>query len=213
VSNNPPTEKTIPSKPEAPGATNVPNNPQDQKTDLLTGEDLNHLLERAEKGDVTVLPLLRRVLDEFPAIWEGYGDLSLQAQGALVKLVGGNNLLMCESLMRKLSALKSELVGESTSALEKLLAGRVASSWLQVSYYDALLAQTRQCSPAQMKLLQQQQDSAHRRYLAAIKTLATVRKLLTPARSPIEIATQLAGERSGLRLRQAPVAEGVPVEN
>jgi hypothetical protein len=64
-----------------------------------------------------------------------------------------------------------------------------------------------------MKLLQHQQDAAHRRYLAAIKTLATVRKLLTPARSPFEIATKLAGERSGLRLRQAPVAEGVPIEN
>jgi hypothetical protein len=133
VSNNPPSDKTIPNKSEAPGVANVPNNPQDQKTDHLTGEDLNRLLERAEKGDLTVLPLLRRVLDEFPAIWEGYGDLSLQAQGALVKLAGGNNLLMCESLMRKLSALRSELVGESPSALEKLLAGRIASSWLQVS--------------------------------------------------------------------------------
>jgi hypothetical protein len=213
VSHNLPGEKTIPNKPEAPGVANEPNNPQGQKTDLPTGDDLNRLLQRAEKGDLTVLPLLRRVLDEFPAIWEGYGDLSLQAQGALVKLAGGNNLLLCESLMRKLSALRSELVGESPSALEKLLAGRIALSWLQVSYYDALLAQTRQCSPAQLKLLQHQQDAAHRRYLATIKTLATVRKLLTPARSPIEIATRLEGERSRLRLRQAPVQEGVPVEN
>jgi hypothetical protein len=64
-----------------------------------------------------------------------------------------------------------------------------------------------------MKLLQHQQDAAHRRHLAAIKTLATVRKLLTPVPSPIEIATKLGIECSGLRLRQAPVAEGVPVEN
>jgi hypothetical protein len=64
-----------------------------------------------------------------------------------------------------------------------------------------------------MKLLQQQRDAAHRPELAAIKTLATVRKLLTPARSPIEIVTELVGERSGLRLRQAPVEAGAPVED
>ena len=65
----------------------------------------------------------------------------------------------------------------------------------------------------QARLLQQQQDGAHRCYLAAIKTLATVRKLLTLARSPVEVASKLAGERSGLRLREAPVATGVPVVN
>jgi hypothetical protein len=40
-----------------------------------------------------------------------------------------------------------------------------------------------------------------------------VRKLPTPARSPIEIASKLAGERCGLRARQTPVEEGVPIEN
>jgi hypothetical protein len=213
VSNNPQTEQTATANTEVPGAENDPTSPQGREMDLPTGDDLARLLKRAEKGDVTVLPLLRRVLDECPAIWEGYGDLSLQAQGALVKLAGGNNLLLCESLMRKLSALKSELMGESPSALEKLLACRVASSWLQISYYDAMLVEAKQCSPAQAKLLQHQQDAAHRRYLSAIKTLATVRKLLTPARSPIEIASKLGGERSGLRLRQAPVEEGVPIAN
>jgi hypothetical protein len=67
--------------------------------------------------------------------------------------------------------------------------------------------------PAQMKQIQQQQDREHRRYLAALKTLATVRKLLTPARSPVEIASNLAGKRSGLRLREAPVEDGMPVAN
>jgi hypothetical protein len=67
--------------------------------------------------------------------------------------------------------------------------------------------------PAQARLLRLQQDAAHRRYPSAIKTLATVRKLLTTARSPVEIASQLAGERSRLRLRGAPVEAGVPVHN
>jgi hypothetical protein len=191
----------------------VSNNPQTEKNETPSSEDVAQLLERAEKGDVTVLPLLRRLLDESPEIWRGYGDLSLQAQGALVKLAGGDNLLMCESLMRQMAALKAELMGESSSPLEKLLAGRVAACWLQTAYYDALVAQNQKCTLAQTKLLLQQQEAAHRRHLSAVKTLATLRKLLTPPRSPVEIATKLAGERSGLRLREAPVAEGVPISN
>ncbi len=76
-----------------------------------------------------------------------------------------------------------------------------------------LFAQTREYTPAKARMLQQQHDAAQRRYLTAMKTLATVRKLLTPVRSPVEIASKLTGQRSGLRLRQAPVESGVPVAN
>lgn len=123
--------------------------------------------------------------DQAPTLWQGYEDLSLQAEGALVKLASGANLLLGESLMRKLAAVKAELMGEAASPLEKLLAGRIAACWLQVSCYNALMVQNKQATPAQIKQLQQQQDSAHRRYLAALKTLAAIRKLLTPARSPV----------------------------
>jgi hypothetical protein len=105
------------------------------------------------------------------------------------------------------------VAGETPSPLEQLLVDRVVVCWLQVSYYDSLIAQTCDSTPARFRLLQQHHDGAHRRYLAAIKTLATVRKLLTPSRSPVEIATKLAGERSGLRLRQISVESGVPVAN
>ena len=206
-------EKTIPIKPQVPGAEDVAKDQQGQKTDLPTGEDLNRLLERAVKGDATVLPQLRRLLDESPELWRGYGDLALQARSSWVQLAAGSNLLMDECLTRKAAEMRQEVAGETPSPLEQLLADRVVVCWLQASFYDGLIAQTRENTPAKVRLLQQQQDASHRRYLAAIKMLATVRKLVTPARSPIEIATKLGGERSGLRLRQAPVEDGVPIEN
>jgi hypothetical protein len=43
--------------------------------------------------------------------------------------------------------------------------------------------------PAKIRMLQRQHDAAHRRYLVAIKTLATVRKLLSPSGLPVEIET------------------------
>jgi hypothetical protein len=195
------------------GDENVLNQPQAEKRDSATDHEVARLLGRAEKGDVTVLPQLRRLLDESPQLWRDYGDLAAQAQANWVQLAAGINLLLAESLSRKAAELRSELAGPSPSPLEKLLAERVVACWLQVSFYDSQVAQIREYKPAQGRMLQQQLDSANRRYQAAIKTLARVRKLLTPARSPVEIATKLAGERSGLRLRQAPVEAGVPVEN
>ena len=186
---------------------------QTEKPETTANADLAELLSRAEKGDATVLPQLPRLLDESPELWRGYGDLASQARASWVQLAAGSNLLLAESLMRKAVELLKEVAGASPSPLEHLLAERVVVCWLQVSYYDAVIAQIREYTPAKARILQLQHDAAHRRYLASMKTLATVRKLVMPPRSPIEIASKLAGERSGLRLREAPVAAGVPVEN
>ena len=74
--------------------------------------------------------------------------------------------------------------------------------WLQTSFYDAVMAQTSEFSSACVRGFQKPHESAHRRYLAAIKTLATVRKLLAPSRLPVETNRKLKGEQSGLRLHK-----------
>jgi hypothetical protein len=173
--------------------------------------ELAELLKRAEHGDLGVLPALRQLLTDNPGLWKGYGDLAAQAEGALIRLAAGNNLLLSESLLRKLSTLKEELGGESPTPLERLLIERVTACWLQVNYLDALVAQAQGSSPERVKLLLTQQDAAHRRHLSAIKTLATVRKLLRPPLSPADVAARLAGERPPVRMHKAPM--GVPVEN
>jgi hypothetical protein len=173
--------------------------------------DLAELLKRAEAGDLSVLRALRQVLADKPELWRGYGDLAAQAEGSLIRLVAAKNLLLTESLFLKLAALKEELGGESPSPLERLLIERVTACWLQVNYLDTLVAQAQGSSPERVKMLLAQQNAAHRRQLAAIKTLATVRKLLTPALSPVQIATRLAGER--LRVHVHNPAAGVPIEN
>jgi hypothetical protein len=82
---------------------------------------------------------------------------------------------------RKLPLLKAELAGPDPTPLERLLADRVAACWLQLHYYEAILAQSLgNMTIAQGHYQQRRIDSAHRRYLAAIKTLALVRKLAVP---------------------------------
>jgi len=176
-------------------------------------EELVRLLKRAEQGDRTVLPQLRRALDADADIWRHYGDLALQAEASLVQLAAGPNLLMAESLLRKLHAMKDDLTTESASPLEGLLVQRVTTTWLQTAYFDAVAAQATGASEARSRLLLQQQDAAHRRHLAALKTLATVRKLLTPAVSPVQIASRLGGPGPAARRGGVAVAGTVMAGN
>ena len=172
-----------------------PNEPAE--ADQRAGQaDLAQLLKRAEAGDRSVLPQLQRALDGNPDLWRGYGDLAAHAEASLAMLAAGPNLLLAESLKRKLAELKAELGGEAPSPLEKLLAERISTSWLQVTYFDGLVAQAGGAGEARLKVLRQQQDAAHRRHLAGIKQLALIRKLLRPAPSPLELLRAPVGETS-----------------
>ncbi len=81
--------------------------------------------------------------------------------------------------------MKTELAGPKPSPLERLLVDRIAACWLQVHYADALYAQRMgEVSVGWGDYLQRRQDRAHRRYLASIRALAQVRRLLSP---PVQI--------------------------
>jgi hypothetical protein len=129
------------------------------------------------------LPELRQVLDAHPETWQRYGDLALQAQEAWLQLISGPNLLLRESLARKLDQLKVELADTDPSPLEKLLIERATATWLQLQYADAGYAQAKANSAAQHQALQRRQNSAQQRHLQALKMLVTVRKLLSPAQA------------------------------
>jgi hypothetical protein len=138
------------------------------------------LAQRAHEGDESALPELRQLLDTYPEIWQRCGDLAWHAQTKWLQLISGKDLLVRESLQRKLDQLKAELAGTDPSPLEKLLIERAVISWLQVGYADAAYAQVKGNSSAQQQALQRRQNSAQQRHLQAIKMLVTVRKLLSP---------------------------------
>jgi hypothetical protein len=87
---------------------------------------LRELLGRAEQGDRTVLPALRRLLDAMPALGRHAGDVARVAEAAWVDLIAGNSLLARESLTRSVAALKAELTGLAAPPLERLLGDSLA---------------------------------------------------------------------------------------
>jgi hypothetical protein len=163
----------------------------------LTAEEqerLYALLEKAQKGDSSVVEELKVVLDRHPSIWQRCGDLAGQALAAWMNLAAGENLLAKESLQRKVEAMRSELGGPAPSPLEKLLVERIVISWLQVGQADLAVAQARINNLDVHRLLLQRQGCAQRRLLQAIKELATLRKLTRPALSPLDIASRAVAE-------------------
>ncbi len=145
--------------------------------------NIRELVEQAENGDREVLPAIREALDEHaPEIWRDYGDLACVVENKWIARISGDNLMVEEGVTRTLNAMKVELSGPNATPLEKLLIDRIGACWLQCHYADAIYAQGMEDVSQQLgDYLQRRQDRAHRRYLAAIKALAQVRRLLTPA--------------------------------
>jgi len=145
----------------------------------LTEGERRELLGRAEQGDRTVLPALMRLLDASPALWKHCGDVAREAEALWIDLIAGRDLLVRQSLRRKVADMKVELGGPAAPPMERLLVDRVVATWMQLAQADMALARLKggEASIAQLDLMQRRQERAQRSHLAAMKTLATVRRL------------------------------------
>src|SRR5262245_53393302 len=110
------------------------------------------------------------------------GDLARQAQLTIIRNLSGENLLLSEAVPRKLDLLRAELAGPNPTPLERLLVERVGTDWLRLHQLELLFA-TKERAGMALELAtfyQRSITSAQKRYLAAIKALAVVRKLAVP---------------------------------
>jgi hypothetical protein len=150
------------------------------QTGPMKHDELLALTDRAQKGDKTALPALRELLKEPAMVDPLGGDLAKQAQLTLINKFGGQNLLFKESLTRKLDLLREELAGPNSTPLERLLVERIVACWLHLHHLEMLHASKQSMSLELASYYQRSISSAQKRYLAAIKTLALVRKLAVP---------------------------------
>jgi hypothetical protein len=144
-------------------------------------DDLRKFLKRAQTGDETTLPVLRKILQDSATVDRFGGDLARQAELSLIDNAAGKNLAFREAMTRKLQLLRAELAGPDPTPVERLLVERVVACWLQVQDADIRYAQSQKdCTLTQGDYYQRRMDRAHKRYLSALKTLAVVRKVALP---------------------------------
>jgi hypothetical protein len=123
-----------------------------------------------------------------------------------VRAITDKNIAHREAINLKLTELRRELGGTSPHPLERLLVERVVLCWLHVHHADVQCAYATSVTLEYGDYLQRQQERAQRRYLAAIKCLATVRRLALPIK--VAVTVEGAVESQPRPACRRPVDEG-----
>ena len=153
----------------------------------LTWDEFHTLVKQANKGDKKSLGQLRDVLNSgtYPG-WlrwfrDTFGNPSEWLKSALASMATNENkLATIEASESKMEQLRRDLEGPTPTPMERLLAERAAYCWFTVSVYEAWYVQGKELSFRQAEFQIRRIDSAHKRFLSAMATLARVRKMALP---------------------------------
>jgi hypothetical protein len=162
--------------------------------------ELQTLSEKAEAGDKEARKELRCLVRSSSAEVIGRAsDIGRRAGRMLARSAAGGDPLLEEALYVKLERMRAEIAGENPTPLEALLTERVVSLWMLTALLEVLIAaqyrrgevmEGKRASPTYIIQQSRILEGASRRYLAAIRELARVRKLQanTP---PVQFNTQI----------------------
>ncbi|MDY3560234.1 hypothetical protein R5W23_001460 [Gemmata sp. JC673] len=146
-----------------------------------TTAEIRALLKRTHAGDESTVPVVRKMLQDPACVHLFGGDLAHEVVASFTRAMAGDNVSFREAVLRKLELLRAELLGENPTPVERVLVERVVACWLQVQDAELRAAQgQKDTSFRQAEFHQHRMDAANRRFLAAVKTLAQVRKLAIP---------------------------------
>ncbi len=103
--------------------------------------ELQALSKRAEGGDKAAKSELRRAVRESaPEVVARCSEIARTYRGFLAKTASGEDPLVEEAFVRRAELLAAEVAGENASALEVLLAERIASLWALTELQEALMS-------------------------------------------------------------------------
>src|SRR5215475_13184039 len=109
--------------------------------------ELKEIIEKANAGDASVLPQLKKAFDEHPELSRHFGDMVEHAKQALLTLAAGKCLTAKEAITRQMNELWDRLAATAASELERLLVDRISLCWLAVYHADIDLAQQLLANP------------------------------------------------------------------
>jgi hypothetical protein len=173
--------------------------PKEEAVPKTTAE-LRALLKRTQAGDHTALPVVRQMVGNPHYLRLLGGELAETAVKSFIRGMSEEDIGFAEAVQKKMELMRAELLGDNPTPVERLLVERVVACWLQVQDADIRTAQGQK--DASLRLAdfhQRRMDAANKRFLAAVKTLATVRKLAMPvlqvniAKKQVNVVTPSAG--------------------
>jgi hypothetical protein len=136
------------------------------------------MVVRANSGDEESLSQVSKELSgpNRGELLKHAGDLGYQVEMAILTSSFANQEACQMAIQEQLLEIRRDLGFESASGVERLMIQRVCLCWLAV--HTAELQQIQQTNPIHELRLQERVDRAQRRYLQALKALASVRRLV-----------------------------------
>ncbi len=177
---------------------------KDAKERLKT---LQALSEKVEEGDKSARRELRKAVRESsPEIICRASDISRRGQWALIRTASANDPLTEEALLARVDLIRVDIAGPDPSPLEVLLTERICALWILIEVLELLMSA--QLSPSKsrdhlvptsyLQHILKWQESASRRFLATVKTLAQVRRLqsgIPNSQTNVQINLAARGDR------------------
>lgn len=146
-----------------------------------TNDEIVDIVGRAQQGDATALGPLRELLKEMPYLVDALqGNLVSLIESRYAEKLGSKNLAFMEALKRKVQTIRDDLEGPEPTPIEKMLIDRIAVCWLHLQHAELVYALKEGRTIHQADYQQKRIDRAHRRFISALKALATVRRLAVP---------------------------------
>jgi hypothetical protein len=158
----------------------VPDEAKIDPSPFATGaEDWAAMLQKAEAGDPAATEWVQRTVAR-PEVMSLVGNLARQVELVVLDRLAGKDLIYREGVTRKLETLRRDLAGPSPTPIEAGLAERAALDWLVLHDAELRLAAIVAGEGRRAAFWEKRVDAAHRRYIAAVKALAAVRKMAVP---------------------------------
>ncbi len=99
----------------------------------------------------------------------------------MIVTTSGKDAVIEVGMERKIAAIRDDLAGPSPSPLERILCERIALCWFDVYDTERRYSDQTGVSFKVAAYRESRRDRAHKRFLAACKALATVRRLGVPS--------------------------------
>ncbi len=151
------------------------------------------IVRKANEGDSDAITKLRDELNGSNAdlLVHACGDISHQAQMALLEAMYGQQEGYKLAALKSMKQLREELGWETSPRIEQMLIDRMVLAWQYLHWAELMNTQAGKSSQSQAKYNQERIDRANKRFLAATKMLATIRKMALPIRVELKADVNL----------------------
>jgi hypothetical protein len=152
---------------------------------------LDELIRMGHSNPAEAIPLVAQFFDNnADALWHTLGDAAREARRAIASQMAAGCPLLTQSYFLEAQDMATQLAGDAGLPLLRLMAENVAVNWLASAEADRTATLSLDRSESRIECLERRRSNAHRRYQQALRSLATVRKLLRVTAPPVTTVTK-----------------------